>query len=32
MFGKHKISIDKNLWAKIEALATLAGYSSPTSS
>ncbi len=29
MFGKHKIAIDKDLWAKIQVLAGVAGYSSP---
>ncbi|MEQ1803357.1 MAG: hypothetical protein ABL989_15620 [Gammaproteobacteria bacterium] len=29
MFGKHKISIDKDLWEKIQVIAGIAGYSSP---
>jgi metal-responsive CopG/Arc/MetJ family transcriptional regulator len=29
MFGSHKIRIDKDLLAKIERYAKIAGYSSP---
>ena len=29
MFGKVKISIDRQLWEKLKRLSELAGYSSP---
>ncbi|MEZ5047979.1 MAG: hypothetical protein R2831_13425 [Chitinophagaceae bacterium] len=29
MFGRKKVSIDKDLWQKIAMLSEVAGYSSP---
>jgi len=29
MFGRKKVSIDKDLWQKIALLSEVAGYSSP---
>ena len=29
MFGKRKIKIDEDLWAKIKLISEVAGYSSP---